>query len=228
MPHINNSGSNEQGEKKLYALGYVRHRRRPLVGSLRRDVAPGASQARQPASRAALRRRRVLFNRRHRPGRHALFARTVERPGLELLRRDDGDGRRRPRRRRRGLHHPGFQKRRPADLRNAAGVRRRAGYQRVGHYGESPAEDHAESAALRRFSAGRAGREHGSLFQTAVIIRLFGGISAVSGSGRDSVNASADSATLATARGTDKASADSTTLTIARGTDKYGSNNRRG
>ena len=55
----------------------------------------------------------------------------------------------------------------PAHLRHAARVRRRAARQRALHDGRAPAEDRAESLALRRLPRDRRGRGDGAVLPAA-------------------------------------------------------------
>ena len=82
-----------------------------------------------------------------------LFAQGQGLRGFNSRRDDGGDRRRHARRARRGVHHLLVPHRRHADLRDAAGVRRRSARQRALHDGDAPAEDRAEPDALPRASS---------------------------------------------------------------------------
>src|SRR5581483_12177895 len=74
---------------------------------------------------------------------------------------------------RRGLHHLGIQVRRASELRDAFGIRRRAGDQCDRVDGHASAEERGESAALRRVPAGYPRRRHGPILQAILdLIRL--------------------------------------------------------
>src|SRR6185369_17718390 len=88
--------------------------------------------------------------------------------------------RRRARRGGRSLHHLRFSLRRFADLRDAARVCRRATRQRALFDVAASAADVAESAAVRRFRAGGAGRRAGAVLQTtSVAVTIFFRVSPV-------------------------------------------------